>query len=116
MATTKLPPGRAVESVRIFQAYGTTAEVAGGLHQLALISEAEGRLARAARLFGAADALRETTGTPLPPSEAVVHAQAVERASASLGDAAFDAARAAGRALSLEDAVALAVKEDETGV
>ena len=107
---------RAVESVRIFQAYGTTAEVAGGLHQLALVSEAEGRPERAARLFGAADALRETTGTPLSPSEAVVYEQAVERASASLGDAAFAAARAAGRALPLEEAIALAVNWGGEGI
>ena len=106
--------GRAVESLRIFHAHSTTAGVAGSLYELALVSEAEGRPERAARLFGAADALRETTGASLSPSETVVNEQAAQRASASLGDAAFAAARADGRALSLEDAVALAVTEGGT--
>jgi predicted ATPase/DNA-binding SARP family transcriptional activator len=98
----------ATECLRIFRAYGTTDGVASGLRLLAVVSEAEGRPERAARLFGAADALRETTGGSLPPSDAVLYDQAAQRAGQSLGDAAFAAARAAGRTLSLEEAVALA--------
>jgi predicted ATPase/DNA-binding XRE family transcriptional regulator len=62
--------------------------------------------ARAARLFGAAEALRETAGTPLPPVNRADYARDVAAARAHIGEDAFAAAWAAGRALSLERAIA----------
>jgi predicted ATPase/transcriptional regulator with XRE-family HTH domain len=65
-----------------------------------------GRCDEAARLLGAAEALREAIGSPLPPSERAEYERAVLAArSVCGGDAAFAAAWAAGRALPLEDLV-----------
>jgi hypothetical protein len=73
---------------------------------LAGLAVAYGEPEQAARLFGAAAALREAIGVVLRP---VVHAD-YERAEAvartALGDTAFAAAREAGHALSLEQAIA----------
>ena len=98
----------AVESARLFQAYGTTAGVAAVLHVLALVAEAGGNPERAARLFGAAEALRDASGSASTPTELTAYREARDRASASLGEAGFEAALAAGRALEIGEAVALA--------
>jgi hypothetical protein len=64
---------------------------------------------RAARLLGAAAALRETIGAPLPLPERADVEQAVAGARAALGEAEWTAAFAAGRMLSLEQAIAEAL-------
>jgi predicted ATPase len=61
---------------------------------------------RTARLLGAAERLRETIDRGLQPHERADHARSVQAARAVLGDAAFAAAWAEGRALSPEQAVA----------
>ena len=63
----------------------------------------------AARLLGKSDELREETGEPRPPVD-VSYEQAAAAAVDALGQERFDAAYAAGRALSLDDAVALALE------
>jgi hypothetical protein len=65
----------------------------------------------AARLFGAAAALRVAIGAPLPPSEHATYDRAVATARSVLGDAAFDIASAAGQSMTLEQATALALDE-----
>lgn len=60
---------------------------------------------RAARLFGAADALFERMGARLFPRRQPPHDEAVERARRALGDAVFALDFATGRALSLDDAI-----------
>ena len=70
------------------------------LHSLAETASAAGQGERAARLFGAATALRETIGSPQLPKKQAELAQA-----AALGEAAWSAAFAAGKALSLEQAI-----------
>jgi predicted ATPase/DNA-binding SARP family transcriptional activator len=111
----------AAESIRLYHSYGTTAGMASGLHLLARVAEAEGRPERAARLFGASEGLRESAGSQLTADEAAAQEQ-VERAAGSLGDGTLAAAWAAGRAMSMEDAVTLALSRDhgaapgETGI
>jgi hypothetical protein len=61
--------------------------------------------AEAVRLLGAAGAAREALGTPLQPSRRAIGEQILTAARARLGDAAFAATWAEGRALSLEEAV-----------
>jgi non-specific serine/threonine protein kinase len=82
---------------------------ASGIESLARLEVALGRLARAARLFGAAAALREVIGVPWSLSEQPYYERAIAAARAALGAAAFAAAWAAGRALSAEEAVAEAL-------
>ncbi|HEV2903036.1 MAG TPA: BTAD domain-containing putative transcriptional regulator [Gaiellaceae bacterium] len=104
----------AAEAVELYRRYGTTGGIAEGVHVLALAAEADGRPDRAAQLLGAAEALRDSAGTPLAAASAGGLEDAVQRASAVLGEAAFAAAHAEGRALSVDEAVALAVADEPT--
>ena len=73
---------------------------------------ARGQPDRAARLGGAAEALRAALGVPLPPETRADHDQAVLAMRAALGKDAFAAAWAEGQALSPEEAFALALEHD----
>ncbi len=63
----------------------------------------------AARLLGKSDEVREETGEPRQPVD-VSYEQAVAAAVDALGEERFDAEYGVGRALSLDDAVALALE------
>ena len=71
--------------------------------------------ARGARLFGAGEAQREVSGLVIWCEERPLYERCVAAARAALGEEAFAAAWAKGRALSLEAAVAYAVGEDASG-
>lgn len=62
----------------------------------------------AVRLLAAADAIRRSSAVPRLGRKAAAYEQALDRTRAALGDAAFEEAWAAGRALSVDDAVRLA--------
>ncbi len=79
------------------------------LEGLAGTSVAAGLAASGARLFGAAEALREAIGAAVPPRDRDRYAEQVEAARTSLGPNAFAAAWTVGRALSLDDALSEAV-------
>jgi tetratricopeptide (TPR) repeat protein len=81
---------------------------------LAGVAGAQGQLERAARLFGAAEVLRESTGTPLPPAYRAAYERDVTAIRAQLDDDVFAAAWAAGQALTLEQAIAEALGGDAT--
>jgi hypothetical protein len=70
---------------------------------------------RAARLFGAAEALREAIGTPFARVEQEAHRRRLSRVRALLGEEAFAAAWAEGRAMTVEQAMADALNETATG-
>jgi predicted ATPase/transcriptional regulator with XRE-family HTH domain len=72
------------------------------LEGLAEVAAWAGRHADAVRLFGAADAWRESNGAPVPPNDRADHARALATAAHSLGEVAFAVAWADGRAQSLE--------------
>jgi hypothetical protein len=76
------------------------------------VAVAQAQSERAARLFGAAEALREAIGTPLPPADRAEHDRSVAAVRTALGEEAFAAAWAEGRALTLEHAVAFALADD----
>jgi hypothetical protein len=65
---------------------------------------------RAARLLGAAHAMREAIGAPHWPSERAAYDADVDVAREGLGDRAFAAAWAQGWAMSLEQAIAYALE------
>jgi predicted ATPase/DNA-binding CsgD family transcriptional regulator len=79
------------------------------LEDLADIAGMTGQPERAARLYGAAEALREAIGVPLPPYHRPEYEREVAVTRESLGNQAFAAAYAAGRALSIDEAVAEAL-------
>ena len=84
-------------------------DVGVGLDGLALAAAAQGQMRRAARLFGAATAVRERPGLIGNPIREDDHARAVEATRSSLGEAGFVAAWEEGRALSLELAIETAL-------
>jgi hypothetical protein len=70
-----------------------------------------GQPLRGARLGGAAEAQREALGVPLAPATRSDQDQALRALRAALGEEGFAAAWAEGQALSLEEAVALALQD-----
>jgi non-specific serine/threonine protein kinase len=87
--------------------------LAEGLEGMAYAAAGQGQAARAARLFGAVEALREALGAPIFPCDRADHERHAAMARRALGEGAFDAARAAGRALPLDDAVAYALSAED---
>ena len=80
------------------------------LEGLASIAGETGQGAHAARLLGAAAALREVLGAPQPTVDRVDTEHDVAAARAALGEAAWAEGYAAGRALALEAAIAEALE------
>jgi predicted ATPase/DNA-binding SARP family transcriptional activator len=80
------------------------------LEGLAGVSAARGQPERAARLFGTAETQRESRGMPLPPAYHAAYEHDVAAARAELNEATFAAAWAAGRAMTLEQAIAYALE------
>ena len=70
-----------------------------------------GEMARAARLFGAADVPREEIGFELEPIDRAFRDRYVLQSRVALGDSVFTAAYEEGRALSTEKAITLALEE-----
>lgn len=85
-----------------------TGSTATWLEGLATIGIDDGHPDRAAYLLGAADALRQTIGAPLPAHEAADRNDTIAACSAVLGEVSFRAAFEAGAGLTLAEAVKLA--------
>ena len=81
------------------------------LEGLAEIAAKEKQPKRAARLSGAAEALRQSIGLPLSSSELTEYDSSIESARTELGEEAFEKARAEGRSMSIEEAVDYALAE-----
>jgi hypothetical protein len=69
---------------------------------------------KAARLFGASEALREALGTPLPGSYRANYERNLSSMRKQLDEASVAAAWAEGRAMTMEQAIAYALAEPET--
>jgi predicted ATPase len=95
-----------VESLTLRATLGDKEGIAYCLEGLAEIARARGQPKRAARLWGAAEILREELGVPLPPSARTRYDQLVADTRASFGAAQFDAAFANGRSMSLAQVAA----------
>jgi predicted ATPase/class 3 adenylate cyclase len=87
---------------------GHRGAVASQLENFGYVAAELGKEERAARLLGAADAIREAAEQPRAYDEEPEHESFLERLRADLDPAAFGAAWEAGRKLSLIEAVALA--------
>jgi predicted ATPase/DNA-binding XRE family transcriptional regulator len=83
------------------------------LEGLARVAVAQGRMERAARLCGAAAALREDSGWPLPPVKRAEHERTVAAAREALGEEAFEAAWVRGHALPLEETITDTLRNGE---
>ena len=85
--------------------------MASGVDAFGQLAAAEHQPARAARLMGAAEALHEALHIPVRYCSRADHDRAVAAARAALGEEAFAAAWAEGRAMTLEQAIAFALQE-----
>ena len=85
--------------------------MANQLEAMAFTAIARGGGQRAARLLGAAEALREASHDPMTVDERREYDAALERLRGILDGPALDTAWAAGRGLKADAAVALAVAE-----
>jgi len=97
------------ESLMLRSQIGETGAVAESLEGFARIAVRTRQADRAARLFGAASRMRETVGAPLAPVNQASYDAAVADVRRLLGDEAYQAAWGAGRALSPDQAIALAM-------
>ena len=79
--------------------------IAAGLEGLAALEAGEGAPRQAARLWGAAHALRETIGAPMYPVDRASYEQALARARAQLGEQAWRQAWAEGRLMTPQQAM-----------
>jgi tetratricopeptide (TPR) repeat protein len=93
------------------QGLGARRQIAITLEDLASIAGAEGRARRAARLLGAASAIRAAIATPQPVPERTATERAVAAARAACGEAEWNAAFTEGKALRLEQAIAYGLED-----
>jgi DNA-binding CsgD family transcriptional regulator len=100
------------QSLEGWQRLGNTRGTVLCLAGLAGVAGQTQRALEAARLFGAAEAIGESAGIILEPTDQVAYAPNVAGAREHLSAVAFAAAWTAGRAMSLEEAVACARQID----
>jgi len=94
------------DSLEICCALGAKWIIATCLLGLGEVVAAQRQLAWAAQLWGAADALRDALGVPIPPFELADYERSLSAARVHLGERAFAAAWAQGRAMTPEQALA----------
>ncbi len=100
------------ENLRLSQKLGNKLMATESLEGLACAVGTKGEAERAAKLFGAAQALREAVGYPQPPSERAVQEPYLVATRSRLEET-WEAALAEGRAMDLEEAVEYALSEEE---
>jgi non-specific serine/threonine protein kinase len=101
------------ESLAVCRKLGDKQLMTYGFEGMASVARAQGAtlesLEHGARLFGTAAALREAIGAPVPWNQRAEYDRALAATRRTLGDAAFEAAWAEGRAMSLEQALSVAL-------
>ena len=104
-----------VESLALQRELGNRQGIGECLTGLAGNLAPAGQPERATRILAAGAALLESIGVPLAPADQAAFTDDVAVTRRRLGGAAWEAAWAAGRALSTEDAIGLALTEDARG-
>jgi tetratricopeptide (TPR) repeat protein len=97
---------RYTDSLALVRELGDNRIIAECLEGVAGVAAARQELERAARLWGAAEALREAISTPLSPAEQRRYEQMVGAARTQTDEASWAAMWAAGREMTLEKALA----------
>jgi predicted ATPase/DNA-binding winged helix-turn-helix (wHTH) protein len=99
------------EGLTILYRLGDRPGVIESLEGFAAVAAATAMPWRAARLWGAADALRQKIGTATPVHQSIAYERQVKPVRAILAAEAFDQAWDVGRAMDLDDAVRYALDE-----
>jgi non-specific serine/threonine protein kinase len=100
------------ECLRLSLVLGEKRLTAYALEGCAGLAQVQEQPERAARLYGASDGLRAVLGMPLSPNEREEVDRDLAALRVTLGEAAFDRAWSAGRALTWEQAIAYALEEN----
>jgi predicted ATPase/class 3 adenylate cyclase len=100
-----------VESLSIDRELGNRWHLAYTLEDIGVLAALQGQPERALRLVAAADILRQTIGSPLPPSEKDKLDRILEPVRQTLEPSLTEQALADGRALALEQAIDYALLE-----
>jgi predicted ATPase/DNA-binding SARP family transcriptional activator/DNA-binding CsgD family transcriptional regulator len=101
------------ESLALNREIGSLEYVAYCLEGFAGLAGARAQGARAARLWGAAEALRETISDPLPPADRPEYDRSMAATRVRLDEASWEAAFAEGKLMPLEEAVEYALLGEE---
>jgi DNA-binding CsgD family transcriptional regulator len=101
------------ESLILCKELGAKLTASESLDGMACISAAEGEAERAARLFGAAEALGEALGYHHMPEEAAWREPYIAAARSRLDEASWEEAWAEGRAMPMEQAIKYALSEQK---
>jgi non-specific serine/threonine protein kinase len=99
------------EAILIAEKLGDAVQVAYALNGFGALLVLRGEMWWAARLFGAAEHLLESIGYELEPQDREFRERYAAQARAMLGDDSFTAVWAKGRALSMKEAIRLALEE-----
>ncbi|HMU94417.1 MAG TPA: hypothetical protein PKE43_15530, partial [Anaerolineales bacterium] len=97
------------ETIKAYQDHGNRPAVAHQLECFAMIAVVEEEPQRAAKLFGAADAIREVTGHKPTDEEQAEEAQFISRLRAMITEAEFNALWAEGKSMTMGQAIQLAL-------
>ena len=108
-----LAEGLLKEALALDQELGNWAYGAYCLESFAGLAEARAQGARAARLWGAAEALRTNIGAPLPLDARLLYEPSMAAARSQLGEEAWEAAFAQGTAMSPGEAAEYALGEGD---
>jgi predicted ATPase/DNA-binding XRE family transcriptional regulator len=101
------------ESLELCRKLGSQRGIALCLEKLAGIAAERGQPERAARLLGAAEALRQASQAPMGAPDHADYERFVAAARAGLDERAFAATWAEGRAMTLEQAITCALATDD---
>ncbi len=102
------------ETIKGWQDLGNRSAVAHELECFAFLAIHDEEPERAAKLFGAAEALREKIQSPMTDYERVEYDQSVARLRAILAEAEFNALWTEGRAMTMGQAIAYALEGEKT--
>jgi predicted ATPase/DNA-binding SARP family transcriptional activator/DNA-binding CsgD family transcriptional regulator len=104
------------ESLVVCKELGDKMVASESLEGLACVAGTRGEAEQAARLFGAAEALREAVGYQHMLEEDALREPYLAGASSQLDEATWEAAFAEGQAMELEEAVEYALSEDDSSM
>ena len=106
---------RLEECLRLVKELGAKLRAAYAIEAAAALAKSCGEAGRAARLYGASEALRESLGAPADPSWRDAQAGIIAAIRGELGEGAFARRWASGRSLALDSALEYALEWLERG-
>jgi len=102
------------KTILVWQKLGHRAAIAHQLESFAFVAKALAQAPRAARLFGAAEALREKIGIPMNPQEHDEYEREVAGLHVQMDEGSFASSWAEGRNMTMEQAISYAIDKSDS--